>query len=165
MDKIIIISSAQHRYLEEPFTLSTATDFSLGENLSGSFNPDPIQSDPTTEDPPPGFEDNRGKGKGVRRSPRISEKSGGRYISAEDKARVVLGFDCIPISPKRLKRKNNRQEEINLSYLQSYDPLTDIQAEVLVNTAGAEFESDLQGKISNIITAEGAMAAAKQAIL
>ena len=64
-----------------------------------------------------------------------------------------------------MKRKNNRQEEINLSYLQSYDPLTDIQAEVLVNTAGAEFESDLQGKISNIITAEGAMAAAKQAIL
>lgn len=66
-----------------------------------------------------------------------------------------MGFDCIPISPKRLKRKNNRQEQINLSYLQNYNPLTVVQAKVLVNTAIAEFEGDLQGKISNIITTGG----------
>ena len=69
MDKIIIISSAQHRYLEEPFTLSTATDFSLGENLSGSFNPDPIQSDPTTEDPPAWIRRQPWQGKGSKEEP------------------------------------------------------------------------------------------------
>ncbi|KAF3341538.1 hypothetical protein FCM35_KLT00176 [Carex littledalei] len=103
---------------------------------------------PLLEGPPPGFENTPHGNK--RRSRRILEKQGPLYLSAIDRARVAQGYVQLSETPIK-KREKKATVSTNLSYLESLEPLSDIQATLVVSMAGVTVDQQLQGRINQAV--------------
>lgn len=102
--------------------------------------------------PPPGFEGPPAFAQQNRRSPRLMEKHGGKYVSILQRAQIIKDGNNNegPFLPS--KKKTRMEAQVQLTYSQSKDPLTTHQAEAVVATAGIELGETLMDNISKMAT-------------
>ncbi|KAF3335507.1 hypothetical protein FCM35_KLT20014 [Carex littledalei] len=114
--------------------------------------------------PPPGFENGPFRlfpsseignfsADPVRRSPWLSEKNKGLYIAAVDKARRLKENQDI-ITPSNANQVKKQYNQVDYTYLQTLDPLSDTQAELVVITAGIELNDNIEAKMRKLVTSE-----------
>lgn len=106
-------------------------------------------------DQPPGFELHEAQSHSpvrqmhsiseARRSPRIKRKMDGPYVPMIERAQRVLGYDAQPKKKKNAKPKPPAKP--SRTYMQNKDPLSEIQANLVVAAAGIELEETLQDKV------------------
>lgn len=111
--------------------------------------------------PPPGFENGplymaivaNQNAEQVRRSPRLSEKNKGPYITAVDKARRLKENQEIntPVKAKQVKKHYNQAD---YTYLETLNPLTDTQAVLVVTTAGIGIDDKMEDQLRKLVTLE-----------
>lgn len=87
----------------------------------------------------------------LRRSNRLSEKNTGTYISTIEKAQITQGYTTTASPPPTKAKTRAKVVPVKLTYQESHDPLSAIQAEALVYTAGIELGEELAAKIQTLI--------------
>ena len=116
------------------------------------------QADPNTAmitdselGPPPGFPDPpRYTIAPIRRSPRLSAKNNGVYISPQEKARMVTKPDTVSAASP-IRKKKIKKTPVQLDYMKSVGPLTHSQAEVVVFAAGVEMSDTMAAKVKGVL--------------
>lgn len=81
-----------------------------------------------------------------RRSPRIKRKMDGPYVPMIERAQKVLGYEVVQTK----KKKNTKPKPAappNITYMQSKEPLTEIQASLVIAAAGVEMEETLEEQV------------------
>lgn len=100
--------------------------------------------------PPPGFSGPPKFLSPLRRSPRLSEKNKGMYMSPEERARLVSKPNSAQL-PKGGPRKKNSVCQAQLQYYKNYEPLTDIQADLVVMAAGIETQGGVADRVDALL--------------
>lgn len=92
----------------------------------------------------------------ARRSPRIKRKMEGPYIPILERALMVKGYAAT--QPK--KKSNNKAkatDKPSRTYAQTTEPLTEIQAELVIAAAGIEMDEPLQEQVNKEVRRQEAM--------
>lgn len=117
----------------------------------------PIPTGPqqlATEEGPPGFPGPPKYTKSIiRRSPRLSSKTNGMYIRPEERARRVTrpwSISCF----KKFHKKRAKVLPIKLDYMKSLNPLSDEQAEAVINQAGIKMKGMIEITANKVIRGE-----------
>lgn len=87
----------------------------------------------------------------IRKSPRLQAKTRGPYISAIEKAKMVKGYQ--PEKEGKQKRGFKLAKppaKPNLNYMETLNPLSEIQAHLVIDAAGIEMKEDLSENISKV---------------
>ncbi|KAF3341779.1 hypothetical protein FCM35_KLT00417 [Carex littledalei] len=102
--------------------------------------------------PPPGFPGPPKFVVSARRSPRLSEKNRGPYISPEERARLVSKPGTLePPKGKPKRRFANCQPK--LQYFESHGPLSHEQAELILLAAGIDPQGKVEDQLSTFLGA------------
>ncbi|KAF3321462.1 Zinc knuckle [Carex littledalei] len=83
--------------------------------------------------------------------PLPEEKNTGGYISTIAKAQLTQGFSASTGQASTPKNKPRIKKPVKLTYLESHDPLSPSQAEVVVSIAGVELGQELTDKIRKFL--------------
>ncbi|KAF3324266.1 Zinc finger protein GIS2 [Carex littledalei] len=113
--------------------------------------PNQTYQPPSTEglDMPPGFE--LPMETGVRKSTRLQEKHGGKYITILQRAQRIKDVNNTEDSRVPIKKKPRVEIKVQAAYWENLDPLTDYQAEAVVANAGIELEDTLLENIKKLV--------------
>lgn len=82
----------------------------------------------------------------IRRSPRIKTKMDGQYIPMMERAKKVLGYEVQAIAKKK-KNKAKGADKPGRAYAETLDPLSEVQAELVVSATGIEMDETLEEKV------------------
>lgn len=100
--------------------------------------------------PPPDFHGPLAFTQQNRRSPRLMEKHGGKYVSILQRAQLIKDGGNKEEMALPNKKKARLATQVQLSYSQSTDLLTTNQAEVVVATAGIDLGEELMNNINKM---------------
>lgn len=101
--------------------------------------------------PPPGFlGPPRYTFAPIRRSPRLSAKNNGVYISPQERARMVTKPDTVSAASP-IRKKKIKKTPVQLDYMKSVGPLTHSQAEVVVFAAGVDMSDTMAAKVKGVL--------------
>ncbi|KAF3338341.1 hypothetical protein FCM35_KLT17178 [Carex littledalei] len=140
-----------------PANNSAAQEIGLdGHSEPQGFTGLPKPNTQTNHTTPPGFEGppqykKHQQPQAARRSPRLKEKHNGLYIPSLHKAQMVMGYadnEKRTSTPRKRSRKNATPLP---TYLQSNQPITGEQAEVVLLLAGIEMEQELAVAIAQVV--------------
>lgn len=87
----------------------------------------------------------------TRRSPRLKKKLSGPYTTIMEKAIAIKGRGMQ--AQRKLNCKPATPPQVNLDYFRTLDPLSQIQAEVVIMTAGVEGVGEIADQIEKIVKA------------
>lgn len=99
---------------------------------------------------PPGFEGPLVFIQLNRKSPRLMEKHGGKYVSILQRAQQIKNCNNKEGVFLLNKKKTMLETRVQLTYLQSADPLIAYQAEAIVATASINWGESLIGNIEKM---------------